>query len=299
MAFRRLLRMASRRPRNETPAGPAKHPNSSAQCTTSSIALDHLKTHLDHKHAEMTNNNVPLFTGSQLCRAEFTDGALVDAVDIAFCDGDVQRAAAEALAKLTALNDVIGLRSEIARGIDAAMGAARDISQVAPEAVVHAIKRRTAEVEDALAAAKADKLTHNAVNKARRNRLAALNNAVNKASANLSAERDHLLRQIDSFKWSGGAADANEKRVRQLREIGLSVAEINSLNIPLSEDREATEKAARERITAIDTLLPKCKAFWADPWRCTAVLTGLGLDVEVDAFEAARREPYTTEALQA
>lgn len=240
--------------------------------------------------ATMSSSNEPLFTGSQLCRVEFADGALVDAVDIAFCDGAVQRAAAEALAKLTSLHEVIGLRSEIARGIDAAMGADHDTSKISPAVVVQAIKRRTAEIEDAMAAAKADKLTHNSVNTARRDRLAALNSAVNKAFANLTAERDGLIRQVDSYKHTD--TNAEERRLRQLREAGLSMVEINSLGGPRAADREAITQAARKRIVEIDTLLPKCKEFWNDPWRHTAVLVGLGLDDEIAKYEACRVEPY-------
>lgn len=272
-----------------------KAPASPTEATETSSEPFPLIAHFNpSQDATMSSSNEPLFTGSQLGRVEFADGTLVDAVDIAFCDGAVQRAAAEALAKLTSLNEVIGLRSEIARGIDAAMGADHDISKISPAVVVQAIKRRTAEIEDATAAAKADKLTHNAVNKARRDRLAALNAAVNKVSTNLTAERADLIRRIDSYKVTD--ADANEKRLRQLREAGLSLAQINSLNGPLAADRETITQAARERIVEIDALLPKCKEFWNDPWRRTAVLVGLGLDAEVAQYEACRVEPYEVPA---
>ena len=104
-----------------------------------------------------------------------------------------QRAAAKALAKLTELNEVIGMRSEIARGIDAAMGADCNISKISPADVIQAINRRTAEIEEAFAEAKADKLAHNSVNKTCRDRLAPLNAAVNKVAASLTAERDALI----------------------------------------------------------------------------------------------------------
>lgn len=187
------------------------------------------------------------------------------------------------------------MRSEIACGIDAAMGAEYDVSKISPADVIRAIDRRTAEIDDAIAAAKANKLAHNAVNKARRDRLKALNDAVNQASADLQAEGASLLNKIDSLN-SVGDIDANTKRVRQLREAGLSTDQINALIVPQAIDREATIEAARARIAEIGTLLPKCKEFWDDPWRRTDVLVGLGLDEEIAQYEACRVEPYEVPA---
>lgn len=270
------------------------HIKAATPFSDASSRIAHLNPFQD-ANATMTSSNAPLFTGSQLARAEFAnDSSLIDAVDVVFCDHSVQRTAAHALAKLTALNDLIGLRSEMARAIDGAMGADCDVSQITPESVIQALNRRIAEIDSATFEAKADKVAHNGVNKARRDRLAALNAAVNKVAANLTAERDALIRTIDSFKFDSGGV--NEKRFRELRGVGLSLTEINSLNVPRAEDREATEKVARERIAEITTLLPKCKEFWDDPWRRTEILAGLGLDTEIARYEACRAEPYEVPA---
>jgi hypothetical protein len=108
-----------------------------------------------------------------------------------------------------------------------------------------------------------------------------LADAVDRLGLAAQQERETLSRRLADAL---GSKIAKKARHQELREAGLSEAEISALKLPPEDQAEEEQRAlVRQRIAILDEQLARCKAYAVDPLHDPEHARGLGFDDLVDA----------------
>ncbi|MGJ7552636.1 hypothetical protein ACSFBI_01455 [Variovorax sp. RB3P1] len=256
--------------------------NPPARCTPSHIAPEPDQARLKDQFTMFS------LTQSPLADAQDLNPRAVDAVLAVFADNEVQRHAAEVRGKLLHLIELAALRSEVAAAVKTVGAHSND--DLTPSAVAAILCRRAAELDDALADARADREGHEAARKARMVAMAPLKCEVSKRLTALVAERDHILNVADAEKRATTLGLPGSSRFAVLQGAGLSDAQIAAIE-PAAVSPDLLAERRRLRIAEIDRQTSLLRQFSADPLHDAAPLAGLGFDGLIAARNAAEQVP--------
>ena len=149
--------------------------------------------------------------------------------------------------------------------------------------VAEMLRRRAAELDDALDAVREDHRQHDAAARQVIDFHRPLRDAVSARFSSLSQEALHIGATVDAIKRAATMGqEAGTLRYHSLVAAGLNASQIAALGVD-AQDPDARIAAHRDRLVEIESNLPPLKAFLNDPLFDSAPLAGLGFDDLINA----------------
>lgn len=222
---------------------------------------------------------------SPLARA--STSAVSDKLATIYGNESVQGAAGACAAKHQRFVEMAGFMSQIHAAIEAVT---HDGADLTPAAVVEALRRRSEDIENALADIREDHAVHQAAGLKRMARHKPLRDAVSKLFNQLVMERDHLIREDESA--ARAASMGLPTRYSTLIRAGLSPAQIEATE-PTALAPEILIKRRRARLADIAPQIQKLRAFATSTTFDASAIAGI--DPAIDAAISARDCALPTE----
>ncbi|RYF61162.1 MAG: hypothetical protein EOO27_03140 [Comamonadaceae bacterium] len=195
-----------------------------------------------------------------------------DRVLACYKDRDVQAAASAFKMKLDRLAALCAYRSSIATAVNFAskMGFA-----LTPELVLGVLEGMSDDLDEEIAAARADHFEFDRAEKLARDRHRPLLLAVSELQNKLAGERAALDARADAMKRAAVLGVDGGPRYENLKAAGLSDEQVNKIGVPTSIDRDAEIATMRVRVQEIDALTARIALFRNDPLHDAAPIAGI------------------------